>query len=149
MGRKHDNHLAAETGQATTGRVITAAASIMLLVFAVFVFNGRQVIGELGIGLAAAVLLGAFIVRTFVRALMPPVRASQLVVARLAGPRAPSPSHRTGRRIGRPAQRCHSARSLRTAQAGQPVAPHSRLGAIPNRHLVRRSRFVGALTARA
>ena len=60
----HDNHLAVRTGQATTGQVITAAASIMVLVFAAFIFTGQQVIGEFGIGLAAAVLLDAFIVRT-------------------------------------------------------------------------------------
>jgi putative drug exporter of the RND superfamily len=60
----HDNSLAVRTGQATTGRVITAAATIMILVFSAFILTGQQVIGEFGIGLAAAVLLDAFIVRT-------------------------------------------------------------------------------------
>jgi putative drug exporter of the RND superfamily len=59
-----DNHQAVRTGQATTGRVIIAAATIMILVFSAFILSGQQVIGELGIGLAAAVLLDAFLLRT-------------------------------------------------------------------------------------
>ena len=59
-----DNHQAVRTGQATTGRVIIAAATIMICVFSAFVLSGQQVIGEIGIGLAAAVLLDAFILRT-------------------------------------------------------------------------------------
>ena len=59
-----DNHQAVRTGQATTGRVIIAAATIMILVFSAFILSGQQVIGEIGIGLAAAVLLDAFILRT-------------------------------------------------------------------------------------
>jgi RND superfamily putative drug exporter len=49
---------------ATTGRFITAAAAIMISVFAAFVFGGQRVIAEFGIGLAAAVLLDAFVLRT-------------------------------------------------------------------------------------
>jgi RND superfamily putative drug exporter len=59
-----DNHQAVRTGQAATGRVIIAAATIMILVFSAFILSGQQVIGEIGIGLAAAVLLDAFILRT-------------------------------------------------------------------------------------
>ena len=59
-----DNHQAVRTGQATTGRVIIAAATIMILVFSAFILSGQQTIGEIGIGLAAAVLLDAFILRT-------------------------------------------------------------------------------------
>ena len=59
-----DNHQAVRTGQAATGRVITAAATIMTLVFSAFILSGQQVIGEIGIGLAAAVLLDAFLLRT-------------------------------------------------------------------------------------
>ena len=51
-------------GQAQTGRVITAAATIMIAVFVAFVFGGQRVIAEFGIGLAAAVALDAFILRT-------------------------------------------------------------------------------------
>ena len=59
-----DNHQAVRTGQATTGRVIIAAATIMILVFSAFILSGQQAIGEIGIGLAAAVLLDAFLLRT-------------------------------------------------------------------------------------
>ncbi len=59
-----NNRYAVTTGQATTGRVITAAAAIMICVFIAFVFGGQRVIAEFGIGLAAAVFLDAFILRT-------------------------------------------------------------------------------------
>ena len=59
-----DNHRAVRTGQATTGRVIIAAATIMILVFSAFILSGQQVVGEIGLGMAAAVLLDAFLLRT-------------------------------------------------------------------------------------
>ena len=59
-----DNHQAVRTGQATTGRVIIAAATIMILVFSAFILSGQQAIGEIGLGMAAAVLLDAFLLRT-------------------------------------------------------------------------------------
>ena len=60
-----DNHRAVRIGQAETGRVITAAATIMILVFMSFVFGGQRVIAEFGVGLASAVLIDAFILRNF------------------------------------------------------------------------------------
>jgi len=59
-----NHHHAVRTGQATTGPVIIAAATIMILVFSAFILSGQQAIGEIGIGLAAAVLLDAFLLRT-------------------------------------------------------------------------------------
>ena len=59
-----DNARSVNVGQAQTGRVITAAATIMIAVFVAFVFGGQRVIAEFGIGLAAAVALDAFILRT-------------------------------------------------------------------------------------
>jgi RND superfamily putative drug exporter len=59
-----DNHQAVRTGQASTGRVIIAAATIMICVFGAFILSGQQITGEFGLGLAAAVLLDAFILRT-------------------------------------------------------------------------------------
>jgi putative drug exporter of the RND superfamily len=59
-----DSRQAVITGQVTTGRVIIAAATIMICVFSAFILTGQQIIGEFGIGLAAAVLLDAFILRT-------------------------------------------------------------------------------------
>jgi RND superfamily putative drug exporter len=60
----HDNDQAVRVGQADTGRVITAAAGIMVLVFGSFVLQGQRIISEFGIGLAGAVLLDAFVLRT-------------------------------------------------------------------------------------
>jgi RND superfamily putative drug exporter len=60
-----DNRRAVIIGQAATGRVITAAAAIMICVFAAFVFGGQRVVAQFGIGLATAVMLDAFVLRTF------------------------------------------------------------------------------------
>jgi RND superfamily putative drug exporter len=59
-----DNKLAVRIGQAETGRVITAAASIMIAVFVAFVFGGQRQVAEFGLGLASAVFIDAFILRT-------------------------------------------------------------------------------------
>ena len=61
---KGDNHVAVTLGQAETGRVITAAAAIMILVFSSFVFGGNVIIKQFGIGLATAIVIDAFIIRT-------------------------------------------------------------------------------------
>ena len=47
-----------------TARVITAAATIMICVFLTFSFLGQRDVAEFGIGLAAAVALDAFVLRT-------------------------------------------------------------------------------------
>jgi RND superfamily putative drug exporter len=59
-----NNRKAVTIGQASTGRVITAAATIMVCVFVAFVFGGQRVIAEFGIGLASAVFIDAFVLRT-------------------------------------------------------------------------------------
>src|SRR3954447_8460564 len=59
-----DNSHSVRIGQAATGRVITAAATIMILVFGSFLLAGQRVIAEFGIGLASAVFLDAFVLRT-------------------------------------------------------------------------------------
>ena len=61
---RRDNRWAVRTGQLETARVITAAASIMICVFLTFSFLGQRDIAEFGIGLAAAVALDAFLLRT-------------------------------------------------------------------------------------
>ena len=62
---KHgDTREAVADGLAKTARVITAAALIMVCVFGAFVLGGERVIGEFGIGLAAAVAIDAFLLRT-------------------------------------------------------------------------------------
>jgi RND superfamily putative drug exporter len=59
-----NNRRAITVGQASTGRVITAAATIMVCVFMAFVFGGQRVVAEFGIGLASAVFIDAFVLRT-------------------------------------------------------------------------------------
>jgi RND superfamily putative drug exporter len=61
-GRRNSD--AVRTGQVETARVITAAATIMICVFLTFSFMGSRDVAEFGIGLAAAVALDAFILRT-------------------------------------------------------------------------------------
>ncbi len=58
-----DNRVAVRNGLAATGKTITAAALIMILVFGSFVFGGIRVIKEFGIGLAAGIFVDAFIIR--------------------------------------------------------------------------------------
>jgi RND superfamily putative drug exporter len=60
-----NNRRSVRIGQAETGRVVTAAATIMILVFGSFVFGGQRVIAEFGVGLASAVLIDAFVLRNF------------------------------------------------------------------------------------
>ncbi|MDX3380613.1 MMPL family transporter [Streptomyces niveiscabiei] len=59
-----DNNLAVRRGQAATGQIITAVAIIMICVFTAFVFAGMRIIAEFGLGVAAAILLDALVVRT-------------------------------------------------------------------------------------
>ncbi|MEV0094045.1 MMPL family transporter [Streptomyces sp. NPDC050738] len=59
-----DNRRAVRVGLAETSRVINSAAVIMISVFLAFVLSGERVIAMFGIGLAAAVALDAFILRT-------------------------------------------------------------------------------------
>jgi RND superfamily putative drug exporter len=59
-----DNRRAVRVGMAETGRVIATAAAIMACVFASFGFaGGERIIAELGVGMGAAVLVDAFLVR--------------------------------------------------------------------------------------
>jgi len=60
----NDNSLAVNRGLAATGGVITAAATIMVVVFTAFVFGGERTIQEFGSGLAVAVLVDATIIRS-------------------------------------------------------------------------------------
>ena len=61
--RKRDASEAVADGIAFTGRVITAAAAIMICVFLSFMLGNERVLKEFGFGLAAAVLLDAVVVR--------------------------------------------------------------------------------------
>lgn len=59
-----NNMRAVIRGQAETGRVISAASLIMILVFASFIFGGLEDIKQLGLGFAAAIVVDAYIIRT-------------------------------------------------------------------------------------
>jgi RND superfamily putative drug exporter len=61
---REDNREAVTHGLAATGKTITAAAAIMVLVFAAFVLGGQRIIELFGVGLASAVLIDAVIVRS-------------------------------------------------------------------------------------
>jgi RND superfamily putative drug exporter len=58
-----DNATAVADGLATTARVITAAAAIMIAVFMSFVLGDLRVLKLLGLGLAVAIFIDASIVR--------------------------------------------------------------------------------------
>ncbi|HWH94301.1 MAG TPA: MMPL family transporter, partial [Baekduia sp.] len=59
----NDAHNAVARGLQTTGKVITAAASIMILVFASFALGDDRIIKLFGLGLASAVFFDAVIIR--------------------------------------------------------------------------------------
>ena len=59
-----DNTRAVTIGLAQTGRVITAAALIMIAVFTSFVFGSDRIIKLIGLGLAVAIFLDAFVIRS-------------------------------------------------------------------------------------
>ncbi|MEU7431912.1 MMPL family transporter [Streptomyces sioyaensis] len=59
-----DNRRAVRVGLTETSRVINSAAVIMIAVFAAFILSGDRTIAMFGIGLASAVALDAFVLRT-------------------------------------------------------------------------------------
>ncbi|BAL87621.1 putative integral membrane protein [Actinoplanes missouriensis 431] len=54
---------AVREGLATTGRVVTAAAAIMVVVFGAFLLSPDRMLQQFGLGLAAAVLIDAVVIR--------------------------------------------------------------------------------------
>jgi RND superfamily putative drug exporter len=65
-----DNGLAVRRGLAEVSRVIIAAAAIMVVVFGSFVTSDARIMKLLGLGLASAIFLDAFVIRV---TLMPAV----------------------------------------------------------------------------
>ena len=61
--RTRDHHEAVAAGLASTGRVISCAALIMIAVFISFVTSTNVVIKQLSVGLAASILIDATVVR--------------------------------------------------------------------------------------
>ncbi len=99
--RTGDASRSVRNGLATTGRVVTAAATIMIVVFLTFALGPDRIIKEFGIGLAAADLPR--------RVRHPhPARAGAHAARRRAGvvaagrPRAPAAAGRARARVARP-----------------------------------------------
>jgi RND superfamily putative drug exporter len=61
-----DTRAAVARGLAATGRTITAAAAIMIVVFGAFILGGERVIKEFGLGLAGAIAVDAVVIRSAV-----------------------------------------------------------------------------------
>ena len=88
--RTGDNGLAVADGLATTARVITAAALIMVTVFGSFVLGDSLPLKLFGFGLAVAIFIDATIVRmVLVPATMELLGDAQLVVPPVARPTPP------------------------------------------------------------
>ena len=64
--RTRDPAHAVREGLAATGQVITAAAAIMIVVFAAFVLSPSRMLQQFGLGLAVAVLLDAVVIRCLI-----------------------------------------------------------------------------------
>lgn len=60
----HRNHQAIVLGQAKSGRIIAAAATIMILVFGSFLLGGQRSLQEFGFGLGFSVLVDALVIRS-------------------------------------------------------------------------------------
>ena len=90
-----DSSRAVAEGLALTGRVVTAAAAIMVCVFLSFMLGEDRVIKEFGLSLASAVFLDALVVRCLLLpAVLHLIGAAHVGAARLARPRAAAREHR-------------------------------------------------------
>ena len=59
----HDAKYAVRHGLAMTGRVVTAAAIIMIAVFGAFAIGNERALAMMGVGFASAIFIDAFIIR--------------------------------------------------------------------------------------
>jgi RND superfamily putative drug exporter len=108
--RTGDNSTAVASGLATTARVITAAAAIMVCVFGSFVIGDPlRILAVFGLGLAAAVLVDATVVRmVLVPAVMQLLGPANWWLPRWIGRAIPNlatepdVAHRSGRGLTRP-----------------------------------------------
>lgn len=65
--RQDRDHAAAiRNGLATTGRVVTAAAAIMIVVFGAFMLSPDRMLKQFGLGLAVAIFLDAVVIRCLI-----------------------------------------------------------------------------------
>jgi putative drug exporter of the RND superfamily len=61
--RTRDARYAVQHGLAMTGRVVTAAAVIMIAVFGAFAIGNERALAMMGVGFASAIFLDAFVIR--------------------------------------------------------------------------------------
>jgi RND superfamily putative drug exporter len=120
LGRVREEYLrtgragdAVADGIAATARVITAAASVMVVVFASFLLNDERVVNLFGFGLAVAIAIDATVVRLV---LVPAVMA-------IAGRAAWYLPGRLGRLLPRIDAAPHPAEPLETVPDGPEQAP--------------------------
>lgn len=64
--RTKDPARSVREGLASTGKVITAAAAIMMFVFGAFVLSSDRMLQQFGLGLAVAILLDAVVIRCLI-----------------------------------------------------------------------------------
>lgn len=64
--RGRDASAAVREGLATTGRVVTAAAAIMIVVFGAFAFSPDRMLKQFGLGLAVAIFIDAVVIRCLI-----------------------------------------------------------------------------------
>ncbi|MEV6265300.1 MMPL family transporter [Streptomyces sp. NPDC051784] len=64
--RTEDSSRSVREGLASTGKVITAAAAIMMFVFGAFVLSADRMLQQFGLGLAVAILLDAVVIRCLI-----------------------------------------------------------------------------------
>ena len=126
-----DTRKAVVDGLATTGRVITSAALIMVCVFSSFVLNGNVVVKQFGVGLAVAIAIDA----TLVSCLLVPAIMTLLGDSCWWIPRGSTRSCRTSASRAATSSataRCPARlrlRRLRRPPAVRPTAAEQRLGA--------------------
>jgi RND superfamily putative drug exporter len=113
--RTGDTDLAVEQGLQHTGRIVTAAALVMAVIFAGFVAGGFSPVKQIGLGLLLAVLVDATVVRML---LMPAV----MTLMGKANWWAPRPLSRLHSRIGLTDSIPAPAPAQPSAPAAQPAA---------------------------
>ncbi|GAA1244142.1 hypothetical protein GCM10009578_100320 [Streptomyces rhizosphaericus] len=64
--RTKDHSLAVREGLASTGKVITAAGAIMIVVFGAFMLSTDRMLQQFGLGLAVAILVDALVIRCLI-----------------------------------------------------------------------------------
>ncbi|MEU6805420.1 MMPL family transporter [Streptomyces neyagawaensis] len=64
--RTKDHSLAVREGLASTGKVITAAGIIMIVVFGAFMLSADRMLQQFGLGLAVAILVDALVIRCLI-----------------------------------------------------------------------------------